>query len=41
MLDTGDLKGQLDDIPINNPEVIKFIKNDINNWLNMLDNVIE
>jgi hypothetical protein len=41
MLDTGDLKRQLDDIPINNPEVIKFIKNDINNWLNMLDNVIE
>ena len=40
-LDTADLKGQLDGIPINNPEVIKFIKNDINSWLNMIDSMIE
>jgi len=40
-LDTGDLKRQLDGIPINNPEVIKFIKNDINSWLNNVDSVIE
>ena len=40
-LDTADLKGQLDGIPINNPEVIKFIKNDINSWLNNVDSMIE
>lgn len=40
-LDTADIKGQLDGIPINNPEVIKIIKNDINSWLNKVDSMIE
>ncbi len=34
-LDTADLKKELDDIPINTPEVIKIIKDDISKWLNV------
>ena len=40
-LDTAEMKKDLDGIPINNPEVIKFIKNDISTWLNSTDNMIE
>lgn len=40
-IDTSDLKSQLDGIPINNPDVIKFIKNDINSWLNKSNSMIE
>ena len=38
-LDTAEMKKELDGIPINNPEVIKIIKNDISAWLNSTDNV--
>jgi hypothetical protein len=40
-LDTAEMKKELDGIPINNPEVIKIIKNDISAWLNSTDNMIE
>ncbi len=40
-LDTAELKQELEGIPINNPEVIKYIKNDISAWLNSTDNMIE
>lgn len=39
ILDTAEMKKELDGIPINNPEVIKIIKNDISAWLNSTDNV--
>ncbi len=38
-LDTAEMKKELDGIPINNPEVIKIIKNDISAWLNSINNV--
>lgn len=38
-LDTTEMKKDLDGIPINNPEVIKIIKNDISAWLNSTDNM--
>ncbi|GBE03344.1 MAG TPA: ATP-binding protein [Nitrospirae bacterium] len=38
-LDTVEMKKDLDGIPINNPEVIKIIKNDISAWLNSINNV--
>lgn len=40
-LDTADIKKNLDGIPINNPKVIKIIKNDISAWLNQVNNVIQ
>ncbi len=40
-LDTSELKQELEGVPINNPEVIKYIKNDISTWLNSTDNMIE
>ena len=40
-LDTADIKKDLDGIPINNPHVIKIIKNDISAWLNQTNNVIQ
>ncbi len=40
-LDTSEMKEELEGIPINNPEVIKYIKNDISTWLNSTDNMIE
>jgi hypothetical protein len=40
-LDTADIKKNLDGIPINNPKVIKIIKNDISSWLNQAKNVIQ
>ena len=40
-LNTSEIKDELDDVPINTPDVIKLIKDDINTWLNEADNVIE
>lgn len=37
ILDTAETKKDLDGIPINNPDVIKIIKNDISAWLNSTD----
>ncbi len=39
-LDTAEIKKELDGVPINTPEVIKIIKNDISAWLNDTNNVI-
>lgn len=33
-LNTEDLREELDDVPLNSPEVIKYIKNSISSWLN-------
>jgi len=38
-LDTAEMKKELDGIPINNPEVIKIINNDISAWLNSTDSM--
>lgn len=38
-LDTAEMKMELDGIPINNPEVIKIINNDIRAWLNSTDSM--
>jgi hypothetical protein len=40
-LDTADIKKDLDGVPINAPEVIKIIKDDISAWLNNINNMIE
>ncbi len=40
-LDTAEIKKKLDDIPISTPEVIKIIKDDINDWLNDTKNMIK
>lgn len=39
ILDTAEMKKDLDGIPINNPEVIKIINNDISAWLNSTDSM--
>jgi len=39
-IDTAEIKTDLGDVPINNPGVIKFIKDDINKWLNDTKNII-
>ncbi|MBC8413078.1 MAG: sensor histidine kinase [Nitrospira sp.] len=36
-LDTEEIKSELEEIPINTPDVIIAIKNDINDWLNIND----
>jgi anti-sigma regulatory factor (Ser/Thr protein kinase) len=41
LLDTAEIKKELDGVPINNPEVIKIIKNDISAWLNDTNNMIQ
>lgn len=41
ILDTAGMKKDLNGIPINNPEIIKIIKNDISAWLNSTGNMIE
>ncbi len=41
ILDTAEIKQQLDGIPINTPEVIKIIKDAISTWLNSTNNMIE
>ena len=38
-LDTAEMKKELDGIPINNPDVIKIINNDISAWLNGIDSM--
>ncbi len=40
-LDTAEIKKDLDGIPINTPEVIRIIKDDISAWLNSRNNMIE
>jgi anti-sigma regulatory factor (Ser/Thr protein kinase) len=40
-LDTADIKEDLEGVPINTPEVIKIIKDDISAWLNNINNMIE
>jgi hypothetical protein len=40
-LDTAEIKNELDGVPINTPEVIRIIKDDISAWLNSTDNMIE
>ncbi|MDH4027716.1 MAG: ATP-binding protein [Nitrospirota bacterium] len=40
-LDTAELKKELEGVPVNSPEVINFIKNDISAWLNSRVDVIE
>ena len=41
ILNTAEIKQELDGIPINNPEVIKIIKDAISTWLNSTNNMIE
>lgn len=41
VLDTSELKKELGDVPINNMEVIKIIKDDIRAWLNQVNNMIK
>ena len=41
ILNTAEMKQELDGVPINVPEVIKIIKDDISAWLNSISNVIE
>jgi len=40
-LDTSEIKKDLEGVPINTPEVIKIIKDDINTWLISRNNMIE
>ena len=40
-LDTAEIKKELGDIPVNSPDVIKIIKNDISAWLNSSNIMIE
>ncbi|MCK5504889.1 MAG: ATP-binding protein [Thermodesulfovibrionia bacterium] len=37
-LDTAEIKKELDGVPVNTPEVIRIIKDDINTWLNSTSN---
>lgn len=41
ILDTSELKKELGEVPINNMEVIKIIKDDIRAWLNQVNNMIK
>jgi anti-sigma regulatory factor (Ser/Thr protein kinase) len=41
MLNTAEIKEELEGVPINTPEVIKIIKDDISTWLNSINNMIE
>ncbi|MEW6600911.1 MAG: ATP-binding protein [Nitrospirota bacterium] len=41
ILDTSELKKELEDVPINNIEVIKIIKDDIRAWLIQVNNMIK
>jgi len=40
-LDTAEIKKELDGVPINTPEVIKVLENDLKEWLNSTKLVIE
>jgi anti-sigma regulatory factor (Ser/Thr protein kinase) len=39
-IDTTEIKRDLEDVPINNPEVIKLIKDDIDKWLNDTKSIV-
>jgi anti-sigma regulatory factor (Ser/Thr protein kinase) len=39
-IDTGEIKNNLEGIPVNSPDVIKFIKDVIREWLNSTKNII-
>jgi len=41
IIDTAELKKDLGDVPINSPEVIKIIKDTINDWLKQTNCMIE
>ncbi len=41
LLDTSEIKRELDGVPVTTPEVIKIIKDDISTWLNSTGNMIE
>ncbi len=41
VLDTAIIKKELDGVPINTPEVIRIIKDDIRAWLNQVNNMIK
>ncbi len=41
LLDTAEIKKELEGVPINAPEVIRFIKKDINVWLNYIKHMIK
>ncbi len=41
ILNTAEIKRELDGVPINTPDVIKIIKDDISAWLNSINNMIE
>ena len=41
VLDTEEIKKELDDVPINAPEVISYIKKDISLWLKSVNHVIQ
>jgi anti-sigma regulatory factor (Ser/Thr protein kinase) len=41
ILDTAKIKKELEGVPINTPEVIKIIKDDISTWLNNRSNMIK
>lgn len=40
-LNTAEIREELDDVPINAPDVIRIIKDDISAWLNNRNNMIE
>lgn len=40
-MDTIEIKTNLGDVPINDPKVIKFIKDDISKWLNNTKDVVK
>ncbi len=41
LLDTAEIKKELEGVPINAPEVIRFIKKDISVWLNSIKHMIK
>lgn len=41
ILDTAYIKKELDGVPINTPDVIRIIKDDISAWLNQVNNMIK
>lgn len=41
LLDTAEIKKELEGVPINAPEVIRFIKKDISVWINSIKHMIK
>ena len=41
ILDTSEIRKELDGVPLNTPEVIRIIKDDISAWLNQSKNMIQ